>query len=211
MTLTTPVSLSSGKETFELEEQLLKLAVRTDAFEFYAHAHATRVAAIAEELALAFKLSFGDRRSLRYAALAHDSGMLAMNREYIARAGELTADERRDLARHSVIGEGEAARLGLDRAAQLIVRWHHEDWNGEGYPDGLCEAQIPLPARIVHVADVYAALTDSRPNRPARTQHQSKEILRSGAGLNFDPLIVHCLFELSNIPALASFAESDER
>jgi HD-GYP domain-containing protein (c-di-GMP phosphodiesterase class II) len=167
-----------------------------------------RVAAIASELGALFQLGEADLRSLYHAALAHDAGMIAMRRDYIARAGTLTEEERRDLARHAVVGEGEAARLGLDRPAQLIIRWHHESWNGDGYPDGLREMQIPLPARILHVADVYSALTDSRPSRPARTQHQALQIMRESAGLDFDPLVIHRLLTLTSHSALASFADS---
>jgi len=191
-----------------LVAHLKQVAARTDEFEYYAHPHAARVAAIAAGLGGLFGLGDADLRSLHHAALAHDAGMLAMRRDYIARAGKLTAEDRRDLARHAVVGEGEAARLGLDRPAQLIIRWHHEAWNGDGYPDALHETQIPLPARILHVADVYSALTDSRPSRPARTQHQALQIMREAAGLDFDPLIVHRLLTLTSHPALASFADS---
>ena len=68
-----------------------------------------------------------------------------------------------DLARHRVIGEQESARAGADRAANLLVRWHHEWWSGAGYPDGLRGEEIPLAARIFRVADSFVALTDIRP------------------------------------------------
>ena len=201
-------STSNSQDDASIVLHLKQLATRTDEFEYYAHPHAARVAAIAAELGMLFHLGDEDSRSLYHAALTHDAGMLAMRRDYIARAGELTAEERRDLARHAVVGEGEAARLGLNRAVQLIIRWHHEAWNGDGYPDGLQATQTPLPARILHVADVYAALTDSRPSRPARTQHQALQIMRDGAGLDFDPLIVKQLLTLYVHSSLASFADS---
>ena len=78
------------------------------------------------------------------------------------RPGSLSAEERIDLARHTIIGEREAARSGADRGAQLLVRWHHESWNGSGYPDGLRFEQIPLGARILRVADAYAAFEEAR-------------------------------------------------
>ncbi len=205
---------STDIKSNDAEASLQQIAARVDQFEFYAHPHATRVAVIADELGRHFNFAAGDARSLRQAALIHDAGMLAMRRDYIARAGMLTAEERRDLVRHTIIGEGEAARLNLSRTVQLIVRWHHEAWNGDGYPDNLREVEIPLAARILHVADVYAALTDSRPSRPARTAHQALQIMREGAGLDFDPRVVKLLLTLKEHPALASFAEtsfSDER
>ena len=110
----------------------------------------------------------------------HDLGEVAMERDYIQRAGSLTAEERVDLERHPVIGEQEAARASADRAVQLLVRWHHEWWNGSGYPDALRQNEIPLAARILRLADSYAALTDARPYRPAMTEDDArKQIIRA--------------------------------
>ena len=83
-----------------------------------------------------------------------------MERDYIQATGPLSNDERMDLTRHPVIGEREASRVGADRAAQLLVRWHHEWWNGAGYPDALRREEIPLAARILRAAD-SRALTDA--------------------------------------------------
>src|SRR4029434_10899268 len=106
-----------------------------------------------------------DRKSLRVAALLHDMGETAMERDYISRPGTLNEEEQVDLARHPVIGEQEASRAGASRAAQLLVRWHHEWWNGCGYPAALRGEEIPLAARILRLADSYASLTDARPFR----------------------------------------------
>ena len=133
-------------------EAYLQLAAAADEFEQYAHPHAARIAAIADHIGEQFHLAPHDRRSLRRAAYMHDLGEVAMEREYIQRAGPLTDEERADLARHPVIGEQEAARASADRAVQLLVRWHHEWWNGSGYPDALRQNEIPLAARILRVA-----------------------------------------------------------
>ena len=133
------------------------LATEADRFEQYSNPHAQRLAAIADEIGKSFSLGTRDRFSLRVAALAHDLGEAAMARDYIQRQGPLSDDERIDLARHPVLGEREAAEAGADRGAQLLVRWHHEWWNGGGYPDGLRFEQIPLGARILRVADAYAS------------------------------------------------------
>src|SRR5689334_24490150 len=103
-------------------EAFLELAKTTDRFERYEHAHAQRIATIANELGMMFHLARHDRGSLQAAALLHDLGEVAMEREYIQRAGALSEDERLDLARHPVISEREASRIGADRAAQLLVR-----------------------------------------------------------------------------------------
>ena len=191
-------------------EAFTRLAAAADEFEGYAHPHAERIAAIGGELAKLFGLGQADRAALRLAALAHDLGEMAMKRDYIRRAGALNDEERLDLMRHPVIGEQEAAHYGADRGAQLLVRWHQEWWNGTGYPDALSREQIPLAARILRVADAYAALTDSRPFRPARTEEEARKHLAEWAGLEFDPNVVRAFLTLKNLPALRSYARRDE-
>jgi hypothetical protein len=132
-----------------------------------------------------------------------------MKRDYIRHAGALDAEERLDLARHPVIGEQEAARAGADRAAQLIVRWSHEWWNGGGYPDALRREQIPLAARILRVADSYCALTDDRPFRPAGTEEEARKHLAQWAGIEFDPRVVRAFLTLHGLPELRSHARRD--
>jgi response regulator RpfG family c-di-GMP phosphodiesterase len=187
-----------------------RLAAAADEFEGYAHPHAERIAALGSELAKLFGLGRADRASLRLAALAHDLGEVAMKRDYIRRAAPLTFEERLDLARHPVIGEQEAARAGADRGAQLLVRWHQEWWNGTGYPDALMREKIPLAARILRVADAYAALTDARPYRPALTEADARQHLTEWAGLEFDPQVVRAFLTLRDLPALRSYASRIE-
>lgn len=189
-------------------EAFLRLAGATDEFEGYAHPHAARVARLADETAKAFRLARADCSSLVFAALLHDIGEVVMKRDYLKRAGPLTDDERLDLARHPVIGEQEAARAGANRGAQLLVRWHHEWWNGGGYPDALRGEQIPLTARILRVADAYAALTDARPFRPAMTELGARQYLMYGAGVEFDPRVVHAFLALDNLPELRAHADA---
>ena len=186
-----------------------ELAKTADRFERYEHPHAQRIAAIADELALMFHLARHDRGSLHAAALLHDLGEVAMEREYIQAARPLTPEERIDLTRHPVIGEREASRSGADRAAQLLVRWHHEWWNGTGYPDALRREEIPLAARILRVADTYAALTDVRPFRPAWNEAEARREIEDGAGIEFDPAVVRMFLSMDPLPEMVSFAHSD--
>ncbi|MCA1593251.1 MAG: HD domain-containing protein [Acidobacteria bacterium] len=185
-------------------EAFTRLAVAVDGFEGYGHPHAARVAKLVEALAKIFRLARADRSSLVFAALLHDIGEMAMKRDYIGRGGPLNEQERLDLARHPVIGEQEAARAGADRGVQLLVRWHHEWWNGAGYPDALRGEQIPLAARILRVADAYAALTDARPFRPAGTEAEARKHLTLWAGLEFDPRVVRAFLSLNGLPELRS-------
>ncbi|HWS53748.1 MAG TPA: HD domain-containing phosphohydrolase [Pyrinomonadaceae bacterium] len=187
-------------------EAFLRLAAAADEFEGYTHPHAARVARLADALGARFRLARADRSATLFAALLHDTGELAMKRDYIKRAGPLTEAERLDLQRHPVIGEQEAARAGADRAVQLLVRWHHEWWGGAGYPDALRGEQIPLPARILRVADAYAALTDERPFRPAGTEAEARKHLTLWAGIEFDPRVVAAFLSLEGLPELRSYA-----
>lgn len=190
-------------------EAFLQLARTVDKFERYENPHAQRIAVIADEIAQQFHLARHDRGSLYAAALLHDLGEVVMERDYIQATGPLSAEERLDLSRHPVLGEREASRVGADRAAQLLVRWHHEWWNGAGYPDALRREEIPLAARILRLADSYAALTDARPFRPAMTEEDARGVLMDGAGIEFEPGVVNVFLSLERFPELESFAKTD--
>lgn len=161
-----------------------------DEFEGYPRGQASRVAWIADALGEAFNLASRDRTFLQQAALLHDVGELRMNREYIGANRALSSAELVDLQRHPVIGEQEVAKLGLPRGVQLLVRWHHEWWNGGGYPDGLEGEQIPLAARILRLADTYCSLTTERPYRTAISDEEARKYLTLWAAIEFDPAIV---------------------
>jgi HD-GYP domain-containing protein (c-di-GMP phosphodiesterase class II) len=190
-------------------EAFIQLAKTTDKFERYDNSHAQRIAVIADEIAREFHLARHDRGSLYAAALLHDLGEVAMERDYIQATNALSPEERLDLSRHPVIGEREASRVGADRAAQLLVRWHHEWWNGAGYPDALRREEIPLGARILRLADAYAALTDARPFRPALTREAARRELIEAAGVEFDPAVVNVFLALDGLPELESFARTE--
>jgi HD-GYP domain-containing protein (c-di-GMP phosphodiesterase class II) len=205
----TPANLDTEHDRLA-REAYLQLAAAADRFERYEHLHAVRIAALAVSMAEAFHLAPQDRKSLRTAAYMHDLGEVAMEREYIRREGSLTEEERLDLARHPVIGEQEAARASADRAVQLLVRWHHEWWNGRGYPDALRQNEIPLAARILRVADSYAALTDWRPSRPALSEAEARQQIIERAAIEFDPSVVTVFLSLPDMEELHSFARAAE-
>lgn len=184
-------------------EAFAELAKTDDRFERYDHQHAQRIAIIADEIAMMFHMARHDRGSLHAAALLHDLGEVAMERDYIQSSRPLTLEERIDLSRHPVIGEREASRAGADRAAQLLVRWHHEWWNGAGYPDALRREEIPLAARILRVADTYAALIDARPFRAAWSEAEARREIEDRAGIEFDPAVVKMFLSMDPLPEMA--------
>ena len=96
--------------------------------------------------------------------------------------------------------------MGADRAAQLLVRWHHEWWNGAGYPDALRREETPLAARILRVADTYAALTDARPYHAAWSEERARREIEDRAGIEFDPAVVSMFLSMDPLPEMASYA-----
>ncbi|MDG1874877.1 MAG: HD domain-containing phosphohydrolase, partial [Mariniblastus sp.] len=128
----------------------------------------------------------------------HDIGKVGIPDSILLKPGSLTREEREVMELHTLIGgeclEAIQSRLGYNNAfmhtAQQVAYYHHEKWNGEGYPHGLKDHEIPLVARIVAVADVYDALTSKRPYKKPLSHFESKSIILSGSGSHFDPEIV---------------------
>jgi HD-GYP domain-containing protein (c-di-GMP phosphodiesterase class II) len=181
------------------DPKLVEISAKMDAAEGYSRPHGTRVAAIADEIAAVFNLAVHDRLFLRQAALIHDIGELVMKRGYLAENRILTTEEHFDMQRHPVIGEQEAARQGLPRGVQLLIRWHHEWWNGGGYPDGLEGEQVPLAARVLRAADTFAAMTGERPFRRPIGPVDAKRYMIEWAGIEFDPRVVKALISLDQL------------
>jgi len=183
----------------QFDPKLADISAKMDAVEGYTQPHGTRVAMVADELGLAFNLAVHDRLTMEQAALVHDLGEVLMDRSYLKENRILTAEEYLDMQRHPVIGEQEAAKQGLSRGVQLLIRWHHEWWNGNGYPDGLGGEQIPLAARILRVADTFAALTGERPFRKPITAEDARRYMIEWAGIEFDPRVVKAILSMEKL------------
>lgn len=177
-------------------DEIVRAGAEADVFEQYAAPHSARIAELADALAVRFSFAFRDRLMLKRAACFHDVGELEMNREYISAPRTLTGPERLDLFRHPVIGEQQAAKRDFPRAVQLLVRWHHEWWNGSGYPDKLKADQIPLAARILRICDTYAALTSERPFRKAFSFSEADTYIAEAAGIEFDPRLALAFLDI---------------
>ncbi|MBX7220906.1 MAG: HD domain-containing protein [Blastocatellia bacterium] len=172
------------------------LAPALDAVEGYTVPHATRIAAVAERVARAMGLTDDMCFDLRLAALVHDIGEQTLHMSFLRQDRALNFTERLELWRHPVVGEQQAAKRNLPIPVQLLIRWHHENWDGTGYPDGLRGEHIPLPARILRAADVYSTLTSLRPFRPAYTPEEALNVIRHLAGFALDPMVVEVLLHL---------------
>lgn len=146
--------------------------------------------AVGEEL----RLSPSERRDLEFGALLHDVGKLRTPNEIINKPGALTPEEWEIIRRHPVDGQDMLDRIGgVLTHAGLIVRSHHERWDGGGYPDGLRGEEIPRASRIVCACDAFSAMTTDRSYRSALPASEAAAELRRCAGLQFDPRVVDAL------------------
>ena len=136
--------------------------------------------------------------AIRQGALLHDIGKLGIPDAILLKPGSLTQQERQVMQQHAVYGYNVLAPIINLRQTLDITLYHHERWDGSGYPYGLKGEQIPLAARLFAVVDVFDALTSDRPYRPAWSNSQAIEYLREQAGTQFDPTVVQTFLEITN-------------
>ena len=158
--------------------------------------HVRRIERLSYSLARKLGQSDAEARTLAQAAMLHDVGKIHIPDHILKKPDTLTPDERRVMQGHTIAGEAILNGHGYFAAARRIARSHHENWDGTGYPDSLTGEAIPLEARIVHVADVYDALTHARAYKPAWSAGSARDFLRDQKSLMFDAQLVDLLFEL---------------
>lgn len=182
------------------------LATAIDARDQVGLGHVRRTQIYAVGIGSLLELSDDIIDALRAAALLHDVGKLAVPDHILNKPGQLTPAEMEKTKIHSSVGASMLEKVGFATPVVPTVKYHHEFWDGSGYPEGLRGSQIPLSARILAVADAFDTLRVARPYRPALSREDACSFLRAGAGNQFDPKIVD-LF-LRN---LRSFEEDLER
>jgi len=170
--------------------------------------HSMRVTAYTLALGSALGLPRGDLLLLARAALLHDIGKIGVPDRVLRKPGPLDASEWEEMRRHPEIGVEMLAGIPFLRETLPVVHFHHERWDGGGYPAGLDGEHIPLHARIFAVADAYDAMTADRPYRRALPQEQAVAELRRGRGSQFDPSIVDAFlsYPLQHWEAMAALA-----
>jgi putative nucleotidyltransferase with HDIG domain len=167
------------------------LAMAVDAKDQVTHGHIRRVQHYATHLAE--KIGIRDQRMLRAieaAALLHDMGKLAIPEHILNKPGKLTPAEFDKMKLHASIGAEILSAIDFPYPVVPIVRHHHENWDGTGYPDGLKGTDVPIGARILSVVDCFDALTSDRPYRPRLTDEDALKILHDRRGTMYDPLVV---------------------
>ena len=167
------------------------LATAIDAKDDVTHGHIRRVQGAA--VALAKELAITDAqlmKAIEAAALLHDTGKIAVPEHILNKPGKLTPAEFEKMKLHAPIGAEILSAIDFPYPVVPIVRHHHENWDGTGYPDGIKGEAIPIGARILSVVDCYDALTSDRPYRQAMTDDAALEILVARRGTMYDPAIV---------------------
>jgi HD-GYP domain-containing protein (c-di-GMP phosphodiesterase class II) len=166
------------------------LTAAIDAKDPYTWGHSERVARMAVRLAKQMDMAPAVQSDLYLGGLLHDVGKIGVRDEVLRKPGPLTPEEEAHVQEHPVIGDRLVCHIKPLQHLRWGVRNHHERWDGRGYPDGLAGEDIPLQARILAVADSCDAMMHTRPYRASLSTNRIEEILRDGAGSQWDPHVV---------------------
>ncbi len=169
-----------------------------DAKDPYTRGHSERVAEVSRTLARHLGLPDERVQKIWIAALVHDVGKIGIDDKILKKGGLLTEEEYAHMREHPVIGAEILDPIEPLRDTLAVVRWHHECWNGRGYPDGLRGEEIPLEARIVAVADTFDAITTHRPYQEAYSRAFAVETIERLAGSRFDAKVVTAFLSACN-------------
>jgi putative nucleotidyltransferase with HDIG domain/diguanylate cyclase (GGDEF)-like protein len=173
------------------------LAMAIDAKDQITHGHIRRVQHYAVSLAKATGIrEEAQLRAIEAAALLHDMGKLAVPEYILNKPSALTPAEFEKMKLHASVGADILSSIEFPYPVVPIVRHHHENWDGSGYPAGLKGAEIPIGARVLSVVDCFDALTSDRPYRPRLSDAEALKILGDRRGRMYDPLIVDCFLRI---------------
>jgi hypothetical protein len=178
-------------------EGMLALARGAEAKDTDTGDHIKRVQGVSERLGLASGISVEEAAAIGWAGMLHDVGKLHVPDRILLKPGPLSSDEWEIMRQHPIWGEQILADGEGFALARRIARWHHENFDGTGYPDGLAGVHIPFEARIVRVADAFDAMTHDRPYKRGRSVEEALEELDRWAGRQFDPELVRLLIEVT--------------
>ena len=169
------------------------LAHTIDAKDEYTKGHSVRVAKYSRMLAQTMGLSEEECENVYYMGLLHDIGKIGVPNEIINSPTKLTDEQFSEIKKHPGLGYDILAEIKSRPDLCIGARWHHERYDGTGYPDGKAGEEIPLPARIISVADSYDAMTSNRSYRSYLAQERVRQELKSNEGTQFDPIIAEAM------------------
>jgi HD-GYP domain-containing protein (c-di-GMP phosphodiesterase class II) len=192
------------------EEQITALSAAIAAKDPFTLDHCERVARYAAAIGERFDLSAAERSVLYQAAFLHDVGKIGIRDDVLLKEGPLTEAEFLHIQGHPRLGASILSELPEAEALLPTVLYHHERWDGRGYPEGLFAEATPLLARIVSVADSFDAMISHRCYRPALPFARSIEILKECSGSQWDPLVVRTFLEvIQDSPELVVHPDGD--
>jgi PAS domain S-box-containing protein/putative nucleotidyltransferase with HDIG domain len=194
------ISLQNIQLSRELQESYLQaILALTKTMKFrdvYTSDHSHQVVGWAEALAWKLGCRSRDIESIRWAALLHDIGKIGVPDLVLGKPSRLNNEEWKVMKRHSQIGADIVGVIQKMSRVSHLIKYHHEHYDGTGYPDGLTGNQIPLGARILAVVDAYSAMTANRIYRPARPPREARDELKRTSGTQFDPKVVTVFLQI---------------
>ena len=175
---------------------VLSLVSTLDAKDHYTRGHSERVALIGRRLAQEYGLADRELHDLYLAGLLHDIGKIGVNDSILCKPGQLDNDEFQQIQKHPVVGYDILRQVKNLQQVIPGVRYHHESFDGRGYPDGLAGEDIPLMARLLAVADSFDAMVSDRPYRKGMPVANVEKIFREGSGSQWDPRVIEVYFDI---------------
>ena len=186
-----------SKQLNRLTVQVMKTLARTiDAKDKYTNGHSIRVAEYSRMIASRLNMNLHDQENIYYIGLLHDIGKIGIPDEIINKTSRLTDEEYAVIKTHPVIGSEILEKMSELPEIALGARWHHERFDGKGYPDGLKGEDIPIIARIIGVADAYDAMSSTRSYRGVLPQEYIYGEIKKCSGTQFDPAIAEIMLQL---------------
>ena len=187
---------SNRKVTNVLSQMIMALGSAIDAKDAYTNGHSERVARYSGELARRMGKSTQEINDIYYIGLLHDIGKIGIPDYIINKAGKLTEEEYELIKNHPNIGADILSSITEMPGISFGAHWHHERFDGKGYPDGLAGEDIPEVARIICVADAYDTMTSKRVYRDILPQKVARDEILKGRGTQFDPVIADYMLEM---------------
>jgi len=196
MHLRTELTASIGDLGDEQQLFVESLAQAVDLKSSYTSEHSKKVANLAKEIAEYFKLNEKTTDLIYYAGLLQNIGKITLPEEIFSKKGKLSENDWNKLQNHPNVGVSLLMKINFLSEVVPYIHYHKERWNGQGEPEGLSGMSIPLGSRIIAVADAYQAMISERAYRKPMPREKALEILKSEAGIKWDPIIVDALFEI---------------
>ena len=189
--------MESNRKIEEMNRKIIRALVRTiDAKDRYTNGHSIRVAEYSKEIAKRMNKSEKEQENIYYAGLLHDVGKIRVPGAVINKPGKLTDEEYEQIKVHPITSYHILKDIYEDKTVALGAKFHHERFDGNGYPNGLQEENIPEIARIIGVADTYDAMASNRSYRKALPQDVIRSEIEKGRGSQFDPEIADIMLQM---------------